>query len=101
MTELERAYRHLQTLTFPSVPDDEGLAHVIELMSELDATLTRLAASAGRGAKVSSDDVPVIRGVVNRLNDIGELPEDDADIYVATVKYLEGLASLRDALLTG
>jgi len=101
MTDLERAFRHLQSLTFPLVPEDEGLANVIEHMSELDTELRRLAGRAGRGETVPASDVPLIRGIVNRLNEIGALPEDDADIYVAAVQYVEALASLRDALLQG
>ena len=99
MDDLERAFRHLRSLRFPTVPDDEGLAGVIERLSELDTELARLAARAGKGGVVRRDEVPVIRGLVNRLSEIERLPEQDAEIYTAAVEYLEALASLRDVLL--
>jgi hypothetical protein len=48
---------------------------------------------------VTPEEVPVVRGVVNRLAEIDKLPEEDAEIYAATVEYLEALVSLHDALL--
>ncbi len=99
MNELAAAFRLLVSLPFPSVPDDEDLASVIARMSETDAELRRLAAQAGRGETIDRGRVPVVRGLVTRLADIDGLPADDADIYDATVKYLEALVALRDALL--
>ena len=99
MSELAAAFRHLVSLPFPSVPDDEDLASVIARMSETDAELRQLAAQAGRGETIDREKVPTVRGLVTRLAEIDELPSDDADIYDDTVKYLEALVGLRDALL--
>jgi len=99
MDELERSVKHLRSLTFPSVPDDDGLANVIEKMSEVETELLRLAARTARMETVKPDDVPVVRGLVNRLAEIDRLPEDDAEIYAGTVEYLEALVAVRDALL--
>jgi hypothetical protein len=99
MDELERSVKHLRSLTFPSVPEDDGLATVIEKMSELEGQLLRLAARTARMEAVTPEEVPVVRGVVNRLAEIDKLPEEDAEIYAATVEYLEALVSLHNALV--
>jgi hypothetical protein len=99
MDELERSVKHLRSLTFPSVPEDDGLANVIEKMSEIEGQLLRLAARTKRMETVQPGDVPVIRGIVNRLAEIDRLPEEDAEIYAATVEYLEALVSLHNALV--
>ena len=99
MSDLERCLRDLQSRSFPSTPDDDRLGAALAHMSELDSELKRLAVRIARSDVVRAEDVPVIRGLVSRLNGIDDVSEEDAEVYAAAVDYLEALASLREALL--
>ena len=99
MTDLENAYAHFRTLTFPAPPERDDLGEIVAAMSAMSDRILTLVGRAGRGERVRPEEVPNVGDLVHRLRDLPGVDEDDTEIFAQTVEYLEALADLQRALL--